>query len=90
MGIAALQIRVLPESPETDTEELKEKITKILKEKGAVKVDIEIQEVAFGLKALNITIAWPESQDTDTAENCLKDIKGVSSVSIEDYRRAFG
>lgn len=35
-------------------------------------------------------MAWQEEKDTNIIEDKLEKIKGVSSVKIEDYRRAFG
>ena len=35
-------------------------------------------------------LAWPEEKDTEIIEVSLASIEGVSSVKIEDYRRAFG
>ncbi|MEM4270812.1 MAG: hypothetical protein QXO70_01810, partial [Candidatus Pacearchaeota archaeon] len=59
-------------------------------EEGAKRVIIEEQDIAFGLKAIIVTIAWPEEKNTDIAENKLKEITGVSSTEIIDYRRAIG
>ncbi len=89
MGIAILKIKVMPEQS-SDLEQIKKEI----KEKiGAVKgkVDsIEEQEVAFGLKALIVTLTWPEEQETEKAEKAIREVKDVSSLDIIDYRRAFG
>jgi len=88
MGNNAVEIKIMPESPETDLAKIKKEIPKKLKE--AKNIKIEEQDIAFGLKALKIILAWPENLDTDLIENKLQEIKGVSSVKIEDIRRAFG
>ena len=89
MGVAALKIKFMPESPDTDLEKLKAEIKISLKKQGAIRIEsIEEEDIAFGLTALIITIAWPEDFETEKIEN-LK-IKGISSVQIIDYRRAFG
>ena len=86
-----MKIKVMPSSPETNLDELKEKLKEKLKQAGALNVDkIEEEEVAFGLKALIITAPWPEEQETSKAEDALKEVEDVSSVDIIDYRRAFG
>ncbi|MEM4230683.1 MAG: elongation factor 1-beta [Candidatus Pacearchaeota archaeon] len=90
MAIVALKIKVMPESPETDLKIIKEQAEKSLIEEGAKRVIIEEQDIAFGLKAIIVTIAWPEEKNTDIAENKLKEITGVSSTEIIDYRRAIG
>jgi len=89
MGTALLQLKVMPEQG-TDLEKLKEQIKeKIASVNG--KVDkIEEKEVAFGLKSLIVTIVWPEEQETDKAENSIKEIESVSSIDVVDYRKAFG
>ena len=88
MGVTALKIKIMPEQG-IDLENLKPKIEKTLKKAGAIKTEIEEEEIAFGLKSLIVTLAWPENKETEQAEAALK-IKGVSSVQIIDYRRAFG
>lgn len=88
MAITSLKIKIMPEQ-DIDLEKLKENIADSLKKAGAVSSSIEVEEIAFGLKALIITIAWPESLDTEIAEKSCK-IEGVSSIQVVDYRRAFG
>ena len=91
MGTALLQIKVMPESPETDLEQLKTNVEEKLKKEGAIKISkIEIQPVAFGLKSLIVTLAWPEEQDTEKAVKAVNSLEHVSSSDIIDYRRAFG
>jgi len=89
MAITALKIKVLPEKPETNLEELKEGIEESLIKAGAIKISFEIEEIAFGLKALIAIIAWSENLDTEKAEEACR-ISGVSSCEIIDHRRAFG
>ena len=91
MGTAILKIKVMPSSLKTDLEKLKENIKKNLEEAGAVRVSsIEEEPVAFGLKSLIVTFAWPEQLETEKAEKAIKNIDEVSSEEIIDYRRAFG
>ena len=91
MGIAALQVKVMPESTDTDLEQLKNKVQEELTKAGAVKINkTEEQEIAFGLKALIVTIAWPEDKETEEALDAIKKVEKVSSVDVVDYRRAFG
>ena len=88
MGMSAVELKIMPESLETDLEAIKKKIENILTD--AKNIKIEEQEIAFGLKALKVNLAWPEEKDTDEIENKLNEIEGVSSAKIEDIRRAFG
>jgi len=90
MAIVALKIKVMPEGVDTDLNKIQEEAEKVLMAEDARKVTFETEDVAFGLKALIVTIAWPEEKNTDIAEAKLKEIAGVSSVETIDYRRAFG
>ena len=89
MGTALLQIKIMPEQS-ADLEKLKQEIKEKIKNVGGTLNKTEEKEVAFGLKALIATIVWPEEQETSLAEKAISEIKGVSSLDIIDYRRAFG
>ncbi len=90
MGTAAIKIKIMPVSPDTDLEAIKNSTKeKIEEQKGALN-SCEEEPIAFGLKALITTFAWPEEKGTDLIENMIQEIKGVSSVEILDYRRAIG
>lgn len=90
MGIALIKMKVMPESPETNLEELQSKIEATLQEKKANKISFEIEPVAFGLKAIIASFAIDESQGLDPIEQQLGSLKNVSSVQVVDMRRAFG
>ena len=92
MAIAALKIKIMPASPETDLEKIKEKAKKIIEglKIGAKLHATEIEPIAFGLSALILTIAWPEDKDLDLIENALAKIEDVNSVETIDFRRAIG
>ncbi len=90
MAMTALKIKVMPESPETNLDEIKKEAEVLLAKEGALNMSFEEEPIAFGLKALIVTMAWPEQLDTDKAENVLAKIPAVSTVEIIDYRRAFG
>jgi elongation factor 1-beta len=90
MGLTLLKIKVLPDSPSVDLSKIKEEIERnITKYQGKLEASEE-EPIAFGLKALIVTISWPESNDTQLAEDEISKIENVSSVDILDYRRAFG
>jgi elongation factor 1-beta len=90
MTVTAVIIKIMPESPETNLEEIKVSAKSLLEKEGAKNISFEEQEIAFGLKAIFAKFAWPEEKSTDIIENTVSQIEHVSSVSIEDYRRAFG
>lgn len=86
---AILQIKIMPDGIDTDLEAIKKQAEeKLKKEKGVPR--FEIQEIAFGLKAIIVTTTWPEEKDTELAETLMKSIPGVSQADITDYRRAIG
>lgn len=90
MAFAALKLKIMPESPETDLKTVETEIAKKIERFGAKIHSTEQQPIAFGLIALIITIVWPEEKSTDDAVEELMHIKGISSIEIVDYRRAFG
>ena len=90
MSIAAVIVKIMPDSPETDLEAIKKAAKEKLEAKGAQQITFEEKPIAFGLKAVFLKAAIPEEQGTDMVEEELAKIEHVSSVNIEDYRRAFG
>lgn len=90
MPFAALKIKIMPISPETNLDEITKKAHKIIEELEAKLHSSEVEPIAFGLNALILTIAWPENKDLDLIENALAKIENVSSVETIDFRRAVG
>lgn len=91
MGTAALKIRIMPESPESDLEAIKNQAKELAVKHNKVLVhSIEEQEIAFGLKAVIITLVWPEEYEQSMIEDEFSKIPQVVSVEVIDYRRAIG
>jgi len=91
MATAGIQFKIMPESLEVDLEKLKEKIkTKVESFESGVFNEAKKQPIAFGLNALIVTIALSEDEESDAVENAIKEIQGVSSIELIDYRRALG
>lgn len=90
MGITAVKIKIMPESTETNLEELQGKVKTSIESKEGKNVTFEIQPIAFGLKALIAFFALDESNDLETIENSIKEMSEVGSTQIIDMRRAFG
>jgi|TARA_B100001971_G_C18097832_1_gene487137 elongation factor 1-beta len=90
MGTALVRIKIMPESPDIDLEEIQEKAKQIVGDNGGEKVSIKTEPVAFGLNAIILTFALDESKSVDDIENPLKNIENVSSAEVIDFRRAFG
>jgi len=89
-GIVAVIVSILPDSPNANLEEIKLKARSVLEEQGAKNLSFTEEPIAFGLKSIKLKFAWPEESSTDIIENELTNIPHVSSLKIEDYRRAFG
>jgi translation elongation factor aEF-1 beta len=90
MAIVAVIVKIMPESPSTDLEAIKAEAKSQMEKEGAQNISFEEKPIAFGLKAIFLKMAWIEAKDTGIIEETLAKIPEVSSVSIEDYRRAFG
>lgn len=88
MAIAAIKLKIMPSSPEEDIKAIEEELQLVLERHNAKNISFIEEEVAFGLKSIIATFAWPEEQDTAILENL--ELNGTSSTQIIDYRRAFG
>lgn len=90
MGIVAVKMKFMPESPDTDLEEIKKDINKIIESAGGQNCSFEEEHIAFGLKAIIAFFAWQESKDIEPVQRILENIERVNSVQLIDMRRAFG
>jgi len=90
MGSVAAKIKVMPKNTDVDLEEL----TKSLKEVSSSKTssadikNIKKEDIAFGLKALIVTVVVPDDEGgTENIEDAFKELKNVESVRVEDINR---
>ena len=91
MATAGIQFKVMPESLDIDLEKLKTEIkSKVESFESGVFNEAKEEPIAFGLSALIVTIALSEDEEVDSVENAIKEIQGVSSIELIDYRRAIG
>jgi elongation factor 1-beta len=92
MTNAVITFKIMPESPEIDLESLqKQALEKIAAYSGNDETKVEIEPVAFGLKALNIIFVMDENKGSpDELEEDIETIKGVMSCETTDVRRAIG
>ncbi|MDQ2055030.1 MULTISPECIES: elongation factor 1-beta [Halobellus] len=87
MGKVAAKIKVMPNSPEIDLDELQERLEQSLPE-GAKINGFERDDVAFGLVALLPTVIVPDDAGgTEAVEEAFTDVDGVESVSVENVGR---
>jgi elongation factor 1-beta len=79
MGSVAVIMRVMPESPEVDLEQLKT----ALKQKLPGIQDMKIEPIGFGLKAIKFAaIINDAGGETDALEKTLSSIPGVERAEI--------
>ncbi len=92
MADVIITLKIMPESPSTNMKKLEDDVKKkIAKFSGNKEFRVNVEDIAFGLKALNITFIMDESKgSTEKLENDISNVEGVNSVSVVDVRRAFG
>lgn len=88
MGDVAAKIKIMPESVDTDLVELKEKLKNVIPEGAQLHGDIVEEPIAFGLKALIVTlIVNDEEGGTEPAEEAFAKVSCVENVQVlEAYR----
>lgn len=87
MGKVAAKMKVMPQSPEIDLDELQERLENALPE-GAKISRVDREDVAFGLIALFPTVVIPdEAGGTDTVEEAFSGVEGVESVAVDEVGR---
>ncbi len=91
MAEVLITLKVMPDGTETDIKNLEKLVSKEIKEFGGRIEKIEIEPIAFGLQALKIIFSMDERKgSTESLENKVSDINGVSSVEVTDVRRMIG
>ncbi|MDI9620117.1 MAG: elongation factor 1-beta [Candidatus Nezhaarchaeota archaeon] len=91
MAKVAAFLRVLPVDVDVDVEGLKEKIKESLTALGK-EFNIhsyKVEPIAFGLKALKLTVVMPEETEGGTyiVEEAVKRVEGVGEVEVEFVTR---
>lgn len=90
MATAIITIKLMMDSPETDVKAVEEKAKEVLKANGGDFYKSEVEEVAFGLKALNLVFTCNEKLGSDSFEDKLGEIEGVGNAQCTDFRRTIG
>lgn len=77
--------------PDSDIDNIKKEANNKIEEFGGEVGKVEVEEIAFGLKAVKFMFILDESKgSTEALENDIAGIEGVSSVEITDVRRTIG
>lgn len=91
MADVVITLRIMPESPETDLKAIEEKAKAFISKYGGEVGKVNVEPIAFGLKALNLIFVSNENLgSTEKLEQNISSMDGVSSVQVTDVRRAIG
>lgn len=91
MANVIVTMRIMPESVDINLDDLRQQATKAIADFGGEVGKFEIEPVAFGLKALKLFFVMPEEKgSTYELEQTIAKIPGVTSVNVDDVRRAIG
>ena len=87
MGEVVATVKLLPESPDVDLEQIKIHAQNVVNEDAELhKIDEE--PIAFGLVSLNVMFIVDDGEGgTEVVEEKLAQIQGVSNVEVLDVRR---
>ena len=85
-----IKIKIMPVSPETDLEEIKNKAYRVIQEKNGKNILFHEEPIAFGLKAVIASFDISEQEPLEPTEEELRKIEEVNSAEVIDMRRAFG
>ncbi|MFB6105783.1 MAG: elongation factor 1-beta [Halobacteriaceae archaeon] len=87
MGKVAAKMKVMPQNPDVDLDDLQERLEAALPE-GAKIQGFERDDVAFGLVALLPTVIVPDDAGgTEAVEEAFSGVEGVESVAVENVGR---
>lgn len=88
MGDVAAKIKIMPKSIDTNLSELKEKITNNLPHGSSIYGNFEIEPIAFGLKALVVTILVNDDEGgIENVEQSIMKIEDAESIQILELGR---
>jgi len=92
MANAIVTFKIMPQSPDVDLKKIEHAALKDIEtHAGKGDTKIEIEPIAFGLKALKITFIVDEKLGSpDALAEQIEKIDGVNSVEVIDVRRAIG
>ncbi len=84
-------LKIMPENPGIDLAKVESEAKEKCAAFGADVGKVQIEPVAFGLKALILILVYDEKKGgTDALEEIIGGIPGVNSCETTDVRRAIG
>ncbi|MEK6853884.1 MAG: elongation factor 1-beta [Nanoarchaeota archaeon] len=91
MATVIITMKIMPSSPDEDLDSIKDAATGMITEFGGTVGKVDVEPIAFGLKALVFMFAMNESLgDTEELEKKIGAVAGVNGVQVTDVRRAIG
>jgi len=87
MSDAGVKIKIMPDSPDADLEEIESEAKEVIEENEGKVSKTEKENIAFGLKAIIITFTINETFEQDPILDELREIDHVNSAEIIDFRR---
>ena len=77
MGKVAVSLKIMPETPDTDLNKIKDEIA------GKIELkDSKIEPLAFGLSALKILVVVLD-ESIEGLESKIREVDGISEVTVE-------
>ncbi len=87
MANVVVTMKILPDSPERNIEELSNKIEETIKKFGKI-YKKSVQPVAFGINAIVLSFIMEEKEGgTDPVEEEVKKTEGIGDVQVTDVTR---
>jgi elongation factor 1-beta len=87
MGEVAVQLKIMPNGPDVDLKGLSNRITSQVAQYGRL-YSCEVQPIAFGLKALMLTVIVEDKEGgTEALEASIAEIDEVESVQVGTVTR---
>jgi elongation factor 1-beta len=82
MAEVAVQLKIMPNGPDVDLKSLSNRITSQVADYGRM-YSCEVQPIAFGLKALILTVLVEDKEGgTEAVEASISEIDEVESVQV--------
>jgi elongation factor 1-beta len=82
MAEVAVQLKIMPKGPDVDLKGLSNRITSQVADYGRM-YSCEVQPIAFGLKALLLTVLVEDKEGgTEAVEASISEIDEVESVQV--------
>lgn len=91
MAKVIVTVKVMPEDPDVNLDEVKQKAEEVIKSFEGMMNRTEIEPVGFGLKALIIVFAVDEKKGSpDPIAEAIAKVQGVRSAEVTMVSRALG